>query len=69
MNYKVFTSAIVDGDKWITIKCNKESSAWIKTQPKIMWYEHIDTNWVIHKHTFDIHEKIYTMLQLKYGHD
>jgi hypothetical protein len=67
--YTVLESAMVDDAKWFTVKCNKEVAAWLRTQPENMFYEHIDQNWMVYKNTLDIHEKIYTMLQLKYGHD
>jgi hypothetical protein len=67
--YKELASAMVDDAKWFTVQCNKEVAAWLRTHPEKMCYEHIDQNWMIHKNIFDIHEKIYTMLQLKYGHD
>lgn len=57
----------VDGDLWYTVKCSEEISQWIKTQPKGMWHNHIDKNWQKYKDIFDIHEKIYTILQLKYS--
>lgn len=63
------TEAIVDDSNWFTVKCNVEVAKWVRGQPIGMWYEHIDKNWTFHKNTFDMHEKIYTMLQLKYGHD
>lgn len=65
--YSKIDQAKVDGEDWFTVKCSGEISAWIKTQPKNLWHEHIDKDWTVYKNTFDIHEKIYTMLQLKYG--
>lgn len=65
--YSKIDQAMVDGDQWYTVNCSSEISRWIKTQPKNMWHEHIDERWYVYKNTLDIHEKIYTMLQLKYG--
>ena len=65
--FDVIDRATVDNEPWLTIKCSNEVSAWIKTQSKTMWHKHIDKNWI--ENTFDIHEKIYIMLQLKYSHD
>lgn len=67
--YKELASSMVDDAKWFTVQCNKEVAAWLRSQPEKMCYEHIDPNWMLHKNMFDMHEKIYTMLQLKYGHD
>ena len=58
---------LVDNEYWFTVKCTEVIASWIRTQPKGMWHEHIDKNWYVYKNMFDIHEKIYTMLQLKYG--
>lgn len=67
--YSKIDQATVDDAQWYTVKCSGEISSWIKTQSKNMWHEHIDIHWKVYKNTFDIHEKIYTMLQLKYGDD
>lgn len=65
--YEVLTKATVDDDMWYTVKCHPDVSLWLRTQPEKMWHEHIDREWTVHKHVFDIHEKIHTMLHLKYG--
>lgn len=65
--YQKIDQAIVDNEQWFTVKCSPGISKWVKSQPKNMWYEHIDKNWQVYKNAFDIHEKIYTMLQLKYS--
>jgi len=67
--FTVIDQAIVDHAQWYTVKCSGKISSWIKSQPSEMWHEHIDKDWMVYKNTLDIHEKIYTMLQLKYGHD
>ena len=68
-SYQNITHATVDDHEWYTVKCNKETAAWVRQQNKDMWYEHIDSNWTVYKNMFDLHERIYTMLQLKFGHD
>lgn len=65
--YQKIDQAKVDDDRWFTVKCSGKISQWIKTQPNGMWHEHIDKNWTVYENIFDIHEKIYTMLHLKYG--
>lgn len=65
--YSTIDRAEVDGNNWFTVKCSNEISQWIKTQPKDMWHEHIDKDWYLYKNMFDIHEKIHTMLHLRYG--
>ena len=66
--YSTLTKANVDGDLWLTVRCSQSISTWIKTQSRDMWYEHIDKEWYVHKNVFDMHEKLYTILQLKYSH-
>ena len=65
--FKIHSTAKVDGDQWYTVGCSKEVSAWMRTQPESMWYEHIDDQWHTHLNRFDIHEKIYTQLALKWS--
>lgn len=65
--YSVIDQSSVDGSDWFTVKCSKNISLWIKQQPKEMWHEHIDKNWMVYKNMFDVHEKIYTLINLKYG--
>lgn len=66
-NFKIHDKAIVDGEQWYTVGCRKDVSAWLRTQPKGLWHEHIDARWTIHLNQFDIHEKIYTQLALKWS--
>ena len=68
-SYQDVTHATVDDHEWYTVKCNTETATWVRQQSKNMWHEHIDSNWTVYKNMFDIHERIYTMLQLKFGHD
>lgn len=74
MTFKVLDSAIVDDATWYTVSCDKHTSMWIReTWSKLeddMWYEHIQVKtWHLYKNRFDIHEKLYTMLALKYAND
>ena len=64
--YRHITEAIVDGEKWYTVSGQKAVCEWIRTQDPKFWFEHIDSTWHISYNTFDIHEKIYTMLGMKF---
>ena len=64
--YKQLSQATVDGEKWYTVSGQKPVCEWIRTQDKKFWHEHIDSNWNISYNTFDIHERIYTMLGMKF---
>lgn len=58
---------LVDGVPWYVVKCKKEVAAWIRTQDSSMWYEHIDSQWFVYKDRFDVHEKLVTMISIKFG--
>lgn len=64
--YRYLSEATVDGEKWYTVTGQKPVCAWIRTQDEKLWHEHIDSTWHISFNTFDIHEKIYTMLGMKF---
>jgi len=66
-HYSNVDQSTVDGEQWYTVKCSTGILLWVKTHPQNMWHEHIDSNWYFDKTVLDVHEKIYTMLQLKYG--
>jgi len=65
--YNKVSEAKVDHATWYTVKCSGGISKWIKEQPENLWFEHIDKDWQVYRNIFDVHEKIYTMLQLKYS--
>jgi hypothetical protein len=65
--FMILDQATVDGDQWYTVSCTKEVSAWITTQPKDMFQEHINDTWHFALGKFDMHEKLYTMLALKWS--
>ena len=60
-------SAIVDGEKWYTVRCTDEVGRWVRTQSKDIWSEHIDQKWHVYRNTFDMHEKLLTMLNIKWS--
>ena len=64
--FRKTNSSLVDGETWYTVRCNTDVCNWIRTQDAVYWHEHIDQNWYVFKNTFDIHEKIYTMLGVKF---
>jgi hypothetical protein len=71
-NYGTLAKLIaVDGDQWYRVRCGKESSLWIRTTfselENKMWFEYIDEQWQLHKNIYDLHEKLYTMLVLRWS--
>jgi hypothetical protein len=67
VGFKKLTESQVDGTTWHTVGCSKEAAAWVKEQPQEFWYEHIDENWYISLNRFDVHEKLYLLLGLKWA--
>jgi len=65
--FSIIDKNVVDNSMWYTVKCSEGISIWLRQQPKELHYEHINNKWEVYKNIYDIHEKIYTMLQLKYG--
>ena len=67
--YKIISQALVDGKSWYTISCHKEVSMWIRENgvENTDWFEHIDTQWNVHRNVFDICEEFYMLAVLKFG--
>lgn len=61
-------SALVDGSQWYTVDCNKEVAEWVRglPNPDVDWYEHIDQDWMLHKNKFDVSERVYLQIGLKW---
>jgi hypothetical protein len=65
--FSILDQAQVDGATWYTVSCSKEVSAWMRVQPEELQHSHIDIKWFMHTSKFDIHEKLYTLLALKWS--
>ena len=66
---RVLDQALVDGETWYTVQCKPSYVAgWVQQQDPAMWHRHelIDKKWYMHFNVFDMHEKLYTMLILKW---
>ena len=66
LNFKIRDQCQVDGDTWYTVSCTGEVAKWIRSQDREIWHEHINGKWNLIHNTFDIHEKLYTLLALKW---
>ena len=64
--FKIRHQCQVDDDTWYTVSCTGEVAKWIRSQDREIWYEHINGKWDVIHNTFDIHEKLYTLLALKW---
>lgn len=65
---RILDSALVDGETWYTVQCKPSLvSGWVQEQDPNMWHRHVNENfWTKHFNVFDMHEKLYTMLILKW---
>ena len=60
-------NAMVDGEPWHTVQCTVAVSSWVRTMNKKEWYEHIDQHGYINKNIFDMSERLYLMLAMKFS--
>ena len=65
--FEIRTSAVVDGETWYTVQVNPQISPWIKTQDPSLWYDHKTANNYKVVDTYDIHEKLYSMMALRWS--
>lgn len=68
---EILARATVDGEQWYTVACKKEASIWFRETHKDvedkLWHCHIDDKWVAFSNRFDMHEKLYTLLAMKFA--
>jgi hypothetical protein len=61
-DFRIHDQGPVDGRTWYTVSCSHEASQWLRTQSREMCHEHIQNH-----NRFDIDEKLYTMLVLRWS--
>ena len=66
-NFEVFTSTQVDDECWYTVQVIPRVSTWIREQPNELWYNHITPSQYKVLDTFDINEKLYLLMVLKWA--
>lgn len=70
-NIQVLNKSLVDGEPWYTVSCLRETSIWIRnehsSQENKLWFQNIDEKWHINFNVFDVHEKFYAMLLLRWA--
>jgi len=64
---KIHDQSTVDGETWYTIGCYDDTSRWLRSQNRELWHEHGEHMWAGYHNIFDIHEKLYTMIALKWS--
>ena len=65
--FEVQDKVIVHGDWWYTVQVNPRVSPWIREQSEDLWYNHLTPSHYKVLDTFDIHEKLYTFLVLRWS--
>ena len=65
--FTILDQAPVDGATWYTVSCANEVSTWLREQSKELQHSHIDNNRYLFVTKFDIHEKLYTLLALRWS--
>jgi hypothetical protein len=66
LNFKIRDQSQVDDHTWYTVSCTAAVAKWIRSQDREIWHETIHGKWDVIHNTFDIHEKLYTLLALKW---
>lgn len=67
VKFNITDQALVDGETWYTVECVYEVSEWLREQPKEWWAAYPTHGWVPFNGRYDIHEKLYTMLVLRWS--
>jgi hypothetical protein len=67
--FRSLTTATVDNELWYTVQCKQEVSNWLRSQSgeNSLWFQNIDDKWMTNANTFDVHNKIYTLIALKWA--
>jgi hypothetical protein len=60
----VLDQAQVDENQWYTLEVDPAVATWIRQQCYEHWYEHSSNRF---RPIMDVHEQLYTMLQLKWS--
>ena len=66
-NFEKMDSALVDGDLWYKVQVIPKVTRWVKEQNKDLWYDHKTPNNYKVLDTFDVHEKLYTMMAVRWS--
>lgn len=66
-NFEIMQTAEVDGETWYTVQVIPRITPWVRTQNPNLWYEHHTSHNYKVLDTFDMHEKLYNMLILRWS--
>ena len=67
--FKYLITGMVDNELWYTVQCKPEVSEWLRAQPgkNTVWFQNIDDHWMTNQNVFDVHNKIYTLMTLRWA--
>lgn len=67
--FKSLTTSMIDNELWHTVQCKPEVSKWLREQPgkSTVWFQNIDDHWMTNENVFDVHNKIYTLMALRWS--
>jgi len=65
--FRIHNQAQVDGETWYTVGLNKEVCEWLHTQSTELFHEYPGEIWTFSVYEYDIHEKLYTILALRWS--
>ena len=66
--FTILDQAPVDGATWYTVSCSREVSIWLREQSEELQKHNLSCEkWPMYSNKYDIHEKLYTVLALKWS--
>ena len=65
--FEVVDTGVVDGEQWFVVSVEPKITPWIREQDNSWWYEHTTQYNYRVLDTFDVHEKLYTLLSLRWA--
>ena len=66
-SFRIIDSAVVDGRMWYTVQTRPPVSEWVRQQPNNQWYSHVGASGYKVIDAFDIEERLYNMLALRWS--
>ncbi len=64
--FNIVASSLVDGKQWHTVAVASRVAIWVRTMNKSQWHEHA-VRGSSFRTVFDMDEKLYTMLGMKFS--
>jgi hypothetical protein len=65
-SYEIIDRGQVDNEQWYVVQAEPKVALWMRTQNKDLWYDYKVGSYRV-LDTFDVHEKLYTMLALRWA--